>query len=140
MIAQTSPCTKLTSCLCFVSPRHLPPTFPAQPSPQPGSAATPPACPPANIPGTLGYSLTWQKPTLGNPTPCLLCTCTQASGSHQRSWHSSWAGKEQVSTSARLLFPTWEILTCRPSHPSPLPWKMFQSFATNLKQVPVIPT
>lgn len=100
-------------------------TFLAHPSPQPGSAATTPACSPAtNIPSTLGFSITWQKPTLGNLTPCLLCTCAQAGGSCQRSWHSSWAGKEQISTSARLLFPMREILMCDLSHLSPFPWKM----------------
>ncbi|XP_029091262.1 basic proline-rich protein-like [Monodon monoceros] len=47
-----------------------------------------------------------------------------AGGSCQRSWHSSWAGKEQISTSARLLFPVREILMCDLSHLSPFPWKM----------------
>lgn len=50
-----------------------------------------------------------------------------AGGSCQRSWHSSWAGKEQISTSVRLSFPTQEVLMYGPSHFSLFPWRMSSS-------------
>ena len=59
-IAQTSPCTELTICLCLLSlclSYLLLPTFSAYSSPQAGSQATTIACSPAaNIPSTLGFS------------------------------------------------------------------------------------
>lgn len=88
-IAQTPPCTELTVCLCFHFLCQLPPTFSPLPSLHIALSRLDLDSPAANIPSTLPFSPTWQKPALSNSTPCLFCTCTQAGSSCQRSWPSS---------------------------------------------------
>lgn len=95
------------------APSHL--LFPAHPSPQ----QQPPLhrSPAANMPSPLCFSPTWQKPKLGSPPPCLLCVCTCWQELPEAlAQQLSWNHRVILSTSARLSFPTREILMCGPTH------------------------